>query len=79
MKENSWDIQRTLLSRLVTKINYQYYDESTETWVDDDSPPPKTMAKGTVKSVYFHFNLNGAERVHKIYLRNKPSSPPLIY
>ncbi len=78
-KENASEIYRTLVSALVTKISYLYYNESNETWEEDELPPSETMTGGTIKGVNFTFDLGGEERVFKIYFREKPSSLPLIY
>ena len=78
-KEYNFDIYRTLISRLVTKISYLYYDDSSETWEEDDSPPSETSVSGTLKAVNFTFNLDSQERVFQVYLQKKPSSIPFIY
>lgn len=78
-KENSSEIYRTPISKLVTGITYLYYDETTMEWQEDAMPPSETMVSGTIKGVSFTFNLNGDIRTYKIYFRKKPTSLPLIY
>jgi prepilin-type N-terminal cleavage/methylation domain-containing protein len=71
--------QRTLLSPLVTKVTYVYYDTENSDWVETDSPSSTSGTNPPVPNfIRLTFKINGKEEVATVSLPYTQTGP-LMY
>jgi prepilin-type N-terminal cleavage/methylation domain-containing protein len=71
-------MQRTLLSPLVTKMGFEYYDPSTMQWSEADTPPTDANGNQLLPTfIRLTFKINGKEEVMTVNLPTSTSSVPI--